>query len=554
MGIYYMSQQQSLIKELKNELYANEYYKKEVIEYLGRTEEQCKELLQKIENGEFDEIIETSYVSLNKLSKFDLNRKNSLKIGKPTLKEYRIFEFIDEVDDQISRISYIKSKEEVEITINKYKKLLNNLKNGLYDEILDKQNYWFGQNIDIDFLIFWDDLRNKTNECNDITLPNYIVSCVYQLIIEHINRINLHKKETGRNYFISSNGHEQTPITEEELKKLKILESEIMQTNYDWRESRSIVRKLDRLDIKNNYKFPHNIDEIINCFTKNKDIIYDKYDNNFKCARDVDDIVERAKKLGEYLSPNNFYTLFTNKNEDLIDEYLRKMIVSQLDGKLLSKKDYSSEKIKYMLNNPGEFSDAQLEELFQNILYSKSTLNEICDVALGTLYSLYNYKDKKVNILDDCIDLQRVLNCWRGTVSDYDVNTVSLTNGKRLISLPTSFINGEYSKFQNEYDYYCSNCLSDLEFVEGCTEIIGNVVTSQIFREGNKRTAKCLFNAMMVSNGIIPPIIDFTTNHSKLWDDFSCNINNYYRPAKQFILDETIMLKEYFACKNHMLT
>lgn len=546
-----MSQKQSLIKELENELYANEYYKKEVIEYLGRTVDQCKDLLKKIKNGDFDEILETSSIRLNELSKFDLNRQNSLKIRKPTLKEYRIFEFIDEVDNQITRISYIKPKEEIEETIAKYKKLLNNLKNGLYDEILDKQNYWFGQNLNIDSLIFWDDLRNKTNASNDITIPNYIVSSVYQQIIEHIERISRHKKETGRNYWIRLNGHEQTPITEEELNKLKVLENEFMQINYDWREARSIVRKLDKLDIDNNYKFPHNIDELINCFTKNKDIIYDKYDNNFKCARNIDEIVERAKKLSEYISADNFYTLFINKNEDSIDEYLRKMILSQLDGKLLAKNGYSGEKVKYILNNPSEFSDAQLKEFFQNIFYSKSTLNEICDVALGTLYSLYNYKDKKVNILTDCINLQKVLNCWRGTVSDYDVNSVLLTNGKRLISLPAAFINGEYSKFQEEYDYYCSNCLSDLEFVEGCTEVIGNVVTSQIFREGNKRTSKCLFNAMMISNGIIPPIIDFTANNSKLWDDFSCNINNYYRLAKQFILDETIKTKEYFVDKKY---
>lgn len=62
---------------------------------------------------------------------------------------------------------------------------------------------------------------------------------------------------------------------------------------------------------------------------------------------------------------------------------------------------------------------------------------------------------------------------------------------------------------------------------------MGNVVTSQIFREGNKRTAKCLFNALLMSKGIVPPIINFSKDNAKLWNDIACNIKNRYMKVKK---------------------
>ena len=39
---------------------------------------------------------------------------------------------------------------------------------------------------------------------------------------------------------------------------------------------------------------------------------------------------------------------------------------------------------------------------------------------------------------------------------------------------------------------------------------------AQILRQGNKRTAKCLFNKMVLSRGLLPPIMDLTQNDYSL--------------------------------------
>ena len=541
-----MTVKEKIIKNLENELSSNEYYKKDIIYGLNRSDSQARDLLARIKNGEFDGILSsTSSVRLDYLSKYDLTRDKSTS---PTTRDYRKYVFLKEIDDFIERINEDEeiSDKEKEVRISKYKHFLGNLDTGVYDELLDEPSFWFADDIELSPLVFWNDLRSKGENCGDLTLSNYIVIETYYLIMSRIKRIAEKKETTGENMYIFSNGLEQSPATLEELEQLKVLGNEILSTNYDWREARNVVRSFYALDIWNNGEFPHNVDDIRSVYTKKKNIVFDQYDANLGCCHNTDMIVERAKQLADELTPDNFLMLFFNKNEDDIAAYLRKMIVSQIDGSFLENYEYSKDKIEYMLNNPSEFSEDELRRMFSSTIPLKRSLKELYDIAYGTLYSLYGYKDFKINIFDDCVEFQKKLNCFYGTVTEYDFNSVALPNGRKLISMPAMDISDSYAKYQDEYDFCCANHSSDLELVEGCTEVMGNVVTSQIFKEGNKRTARCLFNAMMISNGIVPPIIDFTKDKSKLWDDFACNRGSRYIPAKKAILDEATKTKEYF--------
>ena len=547
-----MTVKEKIIKNLENELSSNEYYKKDIIYGLNRSDSQARDLLARIKNGEFDGILSsTSSVRLDYLSSYDLTRDKSTP---PTTRDYRKYVFLKEIDDFIERINEDEgiSDKEKEVEINKYKHFLGNLDTGVYDELLDEPSFWFADDIELSPLVFWDDLRSKGENCGDLTLSNYIVIETYYLIMSRIKRIAEKKETTGENMYIFSNGLEQSPATLEELEQLKVLGNEILSTNYDWREARNVERSFYALDIWNNGEFPHNVDDIRSVYTKKKNIVFDQYDANLGCCHNTDMIVERAKQLADELTPDNFLMLFFNKNEDDIATYLRKMIVSQIDSSFLENYEYSKDKIEYMLNNPSEFSEDELRRMFSSTIPLKRALKELYDIAYGTLYSLYGYKDSKINIFDDCVEFQKKLNCFYGTVTEYDFNSVALPNGRKLISMPAMDISDSYAKYQEEYDYYCRNHSSDLELVEGCTEVMGNVVTSQIFKEGNKRTARCLFNAMMISNGIVPPIIDFTKDKSKLWDDFACNRFVRYLPAKKTILDESIKTKEYFPTLEHL--
>lgn len=92
-------------------------------------------------------------------------------------------------------------------------------------------------------------------------------------------------------------------------------------------------------------------------------------------------------------------------------------------------------------------------------------------------------------------------------------------------------------------NFYYQNC-SDLEFVENIIELFGDVTLTQIFREGNKRTAKCLFNKMLLSRGIIPPIADLNENERELWNSIAYGRFNRYPDAKKRLLSETIQINE----------
>lgn len=547
-----MKIKEKLISELENELRASKFYKKETIDYIGRTVKEAEDLLEKLETGIFDQILFSTNVRLEMLSKWDLDRKITSNSSKPTLKDFKIYCFIEKLNKKIEELSQndlplddIKSKKD------KYLGFLNRLKNGVYDDILSEKDFWFWESIDFDTLLSWDEIRQNKSNLNEINLPNYIVFSVYSTIMSHVERVNHWKELFGRNYETRYTYREQTPTTKEELQEFRLLANKLVEVNYNWREARNVVRYFNGLRIYEDHRFPHNFDDIKRIFEQRMNIIFPEFENVGECSHNVDEIMEKAKRISEWLSPTNFSSLFLNENEDEIDIYIRKMIVSQFDFKILSKNSYNplnEKNIRDMLENPSNYSEYEIKNLLSNQNFrTRDTLNDLCNIAYGTLYSLFGYyRGSNIQILTETTNLQKKLNCWRDTVYYNDVNSVLLPNGERLYSTPYEDISEQYTKFQEEYDYYCANSASDLEYIEGCTEIVGNVVTSQIFREGNKRTAKCLFNALLISRGIVPPIIDFNKDNAKLWNDFACNISNKYMSVKKEILDASLRTHEYF--------
>ena len=537
---------ENLIKELEGYIRSSESHNTDYIEYLGLSSLQARDLLEKIRNNEYDDILSSvSKARLERLSKYYLTQQASLK--SPSLKEYRKVALMEEKNFNVKYFSICETdEEERQMTEKRYNSFLDSMNAGVYDDLLDTPSFWFGNEIDINTLSFWDELRKTHDNCNEITFPNYIVASIYFRIMSHADNIRREKERTGKDTYISLTGQRQSPATSEEQEELKAFENVILSTNYDWREARNIVSDFWDLDIYNNSEFPHNVDDIKRCFNKRKDTAYDKYESGLSCYHDVDAIVERAKKLADDLTPENLCKLFLNRNEDEVDAYLRRMIVSQFDGKFLENIDYSGDRIKRILNNPQDFSEDELNSLLSSVMWSSRTLKPLYDLAIGTLYSLYAFRGTKVNLLDDCKNFQKKLNCYRGIVNEMNFNSVMLPNGERIYSISSYDIDNSFAAFQRQYEYYCKNSSSDLEFVEGSAEVLGNVLISQIFMQGNKRTARCLFNAMMISNGIVPPVIDFTENNQKLWFDLACNRDKRYLPAKKTIIDESLKTKEYF--------
>lgn len=413
-------------------------------------------------------------------------------------------------------------------------RLFRDLYQGKYHSLFE-QSYWFGPNISTETLAHWMTKRKTQKSLGlptqEITLENYIVYAKLDEILKHTEYI----KENGQ-YYISLNGHTQTPPTSEEEEEIKKITQEVLSRNFTWRESRE-VNKAVNVKVKPfyNYKFPHDIEEIKEAFNPEVITYFDKIREDKTLQLDPTPLNVRAKEINDKLTERNIHRLFMMPATTPLEQYLRQMIFSQLDFVRIERKTETTRKeVENSLTEELTLPREVIRKLFSD---SKET-NIITGLTQGTLHSLTDSK-KIDNILEEAKEMQREYNCWEGTVGYTDVNSVKLKNGDMIYSTYCEDIKDQYTGFQIQYDYLYNNA-NDLEFVEGCVELLGGIMLSQIFRKGNKRTAKALFHKMLLSRNIIPPVLDFNENDSALWDTFTDGRKERFEEAKLLILEKTI--------------
>ena len=413
-------------------------------------------------------------------------------------------------------------------------RLFRDLYQGKYHSLFE-QSYWFGPNISTETLAHWQEKREEQKSLGlptqEITLENYIVYAKLDEILKHTEYI----KENGQ-YYISLNGHTQTPPTSEEEEEIKKITQEVLSRNFTWRESRE-VNKAVNVKVKPfyNYKFPHDIEEIKEAFNPEVITYFDKIREDKTLQLDPTPLNVRAKEINDKLTERNIHRLFMMPATTPLEQYLRQMIFSQLDFVRIERKTETTRKeVENSLTEELTLPREVIRKLFSD---SKET-NIITGLTQGTLHSLTDSK-KIDNILEEAKEMQREYNCWEGTVGYTDVNSVKLKNGDMIYSTYCEDIKDQYTGFQIQYDYLYNNA-NDLEFVEGCVELLGGIMLSQIFRKGNKRTAKALFHKMLLSRNIIPPVLDFNENDSALWDTFTDGRKERFEEAKLLILEKTI--------------
>lgn len=413
-------------------------------------------------------------------------------------------------------------------------RLFRDLYQGKYHSLFE-QSYWFGPNISTETLAHWMTKRKTQKSLGlptqEITLENYIVYAKLDEILKHTEYI----KENGQ-YYISLNGHTQTPPTREEEEEIKKITQEVLSRNFTWRESRE-VNKAVNVKVKPfyNYKFPHDIEEIKEAFNPEVITYFDKIREDKTLQLDTTPLNVRAKEINDKLTERNIHRLFMMPATTPLEQYLREMIFSQLDFVRIERKTETTRKeVENSLTEELTLPREVIRKLFSD---SKET-NIITGLTQGTLHSLTDSK-KIDNILEEAKEMQREYNCWEGTVGYTDVNSIKLKNEDRIYSTYCEDIKDQYTGFQIQYDYLYNNA-NDLEFVEGCVELLGGIMLSQIFRKGNKRTAKAIFHKMLLSRNIIPPVLDFNENDSALWDTFTDGRKERFEEAKLLILEKTI--------------
>ena len=151
------------------------------------------------------------------------------------------------------------------------------------------------------------------------------------------------------------------------------------------------------------------------------------------------------------------------------------MILSQFDFQKLEQTTGLTEKklisaLKSDLTLPPDI----IKKLFSN----RKQTEILTDLTEGIISSLT--KSKKItDMLQEAKNVQKTYGLWYG-ISIYDRQGIKTEDGNYIISTPYERINNQYAGFQRQYEFFYENT-GDLEFIEGCIELLGDIMMSQIF-------------------------------------------------------------------------
>lgn len=421
-------------------------------------------------------------------------------------------------------------------TKREMKNLLANIKKGYYQDMLQKT-----YDYSLPSLISWHKLRldrqSKKIPMSPITVENYEVFQEIKRVLNYIRNLIEDNPHTSKY---------QTPPTEKELQKILSTYQNILITDYSYNEKEEVKTRLRRLYIYDSKNFPHNTEEITSAFFPQIIRLSPKYEKS-QIEKDTKIVKRKAKNIKEEIIKGNIQKVFITYPKSKEECYIRRMILSQIDIPSAIYENYSFffkpaiDMVRAALEE-GLVLDIEQQELLWKDIYTEKT---ILPLITGVLDSL-EIEEKPLNIEETLKNIQKENNCFTNMVTKPYQNKVHISDMKIIYSMYPEdipyFLQGLQSKYNRLYEEG-----TDYEFIEGCIEIMGDLMISQIFLEGNKRTAKCLFNKMLISRGILPPVVDLNENELALWDSFVESRNLNYKSAKEIILEKTKEMATQFS-------
>lgn len=414
-------------------------------------------------------------------------------------------------------------------TKKEMKNFLADVKVGHYDKML-KNSYYYS----VPSLISWHKLRLKRQTkrlpMSPITVENYEIFQEIKRILNHIN--NLINNNTYTSKY-------QTPPTQEELQEIIAIYQNVLITDYSYNEKEEVKRRIQKLHIYDSKKFPHNTEEISAAFFPQIVKVSPKYETS-SIVTDTKETKRQAQEIKDEVIKGNIKEVFASQPRSKEECYIRRMILSQIDVPAAVYENYyfffrpAIDTIREALQEGLVLNNEQQELLWKDTYISRTT---ILPLVTGVLTSL-EQEEKPLNIEDELKRTQKENNCSGEIVTSPYQNKVHIDEMKTIYSMKPEDIPYFLQGLQNKYnELYATG--TNYEFVEGCVEIMGDLMMSQIFLDGNKRTAKCLFNKMLLSRGILPPVVDLSEDELALWDSFVESRNLNYKEAKEKILEQT---------------
>lgn len=188
------------------------------------------------------------------------------------------------------------------------------------------------------------------------------------------------------------------------------------------------------------------------------------------------------------------------------------------------------------------------------------SLQELKNIAQITLISLVQPLGNPISIEEVCGTIREMMEA--SNPSKYKTNyrqkqvtigsQMGINPGPVIYTIPFKEVPEAIQKLQERYDNAYCNSESEEEYIREITKIYADFVYIQPYEDGNKRTATCLFNSMLLSKGILPPPISLCNDGEKIVKAFNKAHEKDYSMLQDIIIDKYNTMKRTIEEKNNL--
>ena len=164
------------------------------------------------------------------------------------------------------------------------------------------------------------------------------------------------------------------------------------------------------------------------------------------------------------------------------------------------------------------------------------SIKDIEDIARMTLKSLSVEEDKPINIEEVCNRVRSEMKSTIGSTkngTEYRKKQVTLGSESGISNRPVIHtiqfeeVPKAIKNLQIEYEKAYNSSQSEEEYIKQIAKIYADFIFIQPYEDGNKRTAMCVFNSMLMSKGIVPPPISLINDDQMVKAYYNAHEKDY---------------------------
>ena len=164
------------------------------------------------------------------------------------------------------------------------------------------------------------------------------------------------------------------------------------------------------------------------------------------------------------------------------------------------------------------------------------SIKEIEDIARMTLESLSVKDDKPINIEEVCNRVRSEMKSTIGSTKngiEYRKRQVTIGSESGISNRPVIHtiqfeeVPEAIKNLQIEYEKAYNSSQSEEEYIKQIAKIYADFIFIQPYEDGNKRTAMCVFNSMLISKGIVPPPISLINDNQMVKAYYNAHEKDY---------------------------